>query len=331
VKLISLSTLCLAIPLSVFAKDAAAPGVYANIYTSKGKIVCKLEFEKAPLTVTNFVGLAEGTKTHSRNESKRFYDGLTFHRVEPNFVIQGGDPAGNGSGGPGYQFQNEVRPDLKHDKAGTLAMANAGPNTNGSQFYITLAPTPFLDGNYNVFGYTTEGMDVVKAIKVGDKIDSVRITRIGAKAKAFKATDESFQTIIQKGKSAETAKQKKAEADFHKLEKKAITTKSGLKYIVTQVGSGPKPAKGVSIKVHYTGTLVDGTKFDSSRDRNQPFDFAVGTGQVIAGWDEALLDMQKGERRTLIIPPNLAYGPEGRPPVIPANATLIFDVELLDF
>ena len=328
----SLALVCLALPLAVFAKDAAlAPGLYANIFTTKGKIVLKLEFEKAPLTVTNFVGLAEGSKTHNRTESKKFYDGLNFHRVEPGFVIQGGDPAGNGSGGPGYQFANEIVPTLKHDKEGVLAMANAGPNTNGSQFYITLGPAAFLDGHYSVFGSVMTGMDVVKAIVVGDKMDSVRITRVGAKAKAFKATEIAFQALIKNGVAKDEEKQKKSEVGFKALEKKATTTASGLKYIVIHPGNGPKPAAGTKVKVHYTGTLTDGTKFDSSRDRNQPFEFAVGTHQVIAGWDEALMDMNKGERRTIIIPPNLGYGANGAPPTIPPNATLVFDVELLDF
>ncbi len=328
----ALTLAALAIPLAAFSKGAdLPPGVYADIYTPKGVVVCKLEYEKAPITVMNFVGLAEGTKNHTRTDSRHFYDGLTFHRVEPGFVIQGGDPQGNGQGGPGYQFQNEISPDLKHDKPGVLAMANAGPNTNGSQFYITLAPTPFLDGKYNVFGSVVEGMDVVKNIQIGDRMDSVRIVRVGAKARAFKVTEEKFQALLKKGQGVDETKQKKNDANLQALEKKAVTTRSGLKYIVIHAGSGPKPARGTSITVHYTGTLVDGTKFDSSRDRNQPFVFTVGIGQVIPGWDEALLDMTKGERRTLIIPPSLGYGAAGMPPVIPPNATLIFDVELLDF
>ena len=341
-KLSRLALISLTLPLAVFAKGMA-PGVYADIYTPKGKIVCKLEFEKAPITVINFVGLAEGTKTHNRTASKLYFDGLNFHRVEPGFVIQGGDPAGNGSGGPGYQFTNEIDPTLKHDKEGTLAMANAGPNTNGSQFYITLAPTPPLDGSYSVFGYTVEGsMDIVKKIAVGDKIDSVRVERIGAKAKAFKATEEAFQAAIKnhdtfvaeqakKNEAALTGAKKKAADDYKKLLAKATTTASGLKYVVVTPGMGRKPTKGTKVKVHYTGTLIDGTKFDSSRDRNQPFEFTVGVGQVIPGWDEGLQDMNKGERRTLIIPPNLGYGANGAGGVIPPNATLIFDVELLDF
>jgi peptidylprolyl isomerase len=329
----TLATLGLALPLIAFSKGGPAlpPGLYADIYTSKGLIVCKLEFEKTPLTVANFVGLAEGTKTHNRAESKHFYDGLVFHRVIANFMIQGGDPQGNGTGGPGYQFPDEFEASLKHDHPGILSMANAGPGTNGSQFFITHVPTPHLDGKHTIFGHVVEGQEVVNAIAIGDKMDSVRIARVGAKAKAFKATETAFQTLLKKAGGESAKKQEKAEVGFKALEKKATTTLSGLKYIVTHSGNGVKPAKGTRIKVHYTGTLTDGTKFDSSRDRNQPFEFTVGEGQVIPGWDEGLLDMSKGERRTLIIPPNLAYGQNGAPPAIPPNATLIFDVELLDF
>lgn len=163
-------------------------GLYANIETSKGDILVFLEFQRAPLTVSNFVGLAEG-KIHNdaKPDGTPYYDGLNFHRVVPDFVIQGGDPNGNGEGGPGYDFKDEFHSDLKHDKAGILAMANAGPNTNGSQFYITLGPKPFLDGKYNVFGHVVQGQDVVSAIKQGDKINQVKIIRVGKEAKKFKA------------------------------------------------------------------------------------------------------------------------------------------------
>jgi peptidylprolyl isomerase len=165
-----------------------ADGMYAQIITSKGDILVFLEHEKAPLTVANFVGLAEGDiENKARKKGEPFYDGLTFHRVVPRFVVQGGDPNGNGTGGPGYKFKNEIVPSLKHDKPGTLAMANAGPNTNGSQFYITHVPTPHLNGGYNVFGHVMSGMDVVNAIKMGDEIKQVIIIRKGKSAKKFDA------------------------------------------------------------------------------------------------------------------------------------------------
>lgn len=322
----------LALPMVASAQEKPLPaGLYANVYTSKGLIVGKLEYEKTPLTVANFVGLAEGTKKHNRTGSKKFYDGLAFHRVIPNFMVQGGDPAGNGTGGPGYQFEDEIVESLKHDKPGIFSMANAGPGTNGSQIFITHVPTPWLDGKHTVFGRVVKGQDVVNAIKQGDRMDSVRIVRVGAAARAFKADDAAFEAIKKKKVELAADKEKAAAEALAELSKGAVETMSGLKFVVRKAGTGPKPTKGAMIKAHYTGKLVDGTKFDSSRDRGQPLEFSVGVGQVIAGWDEALLDMRKGEQRTLIIPPHLGYGERGAGGVIPPNATLIFDVELVDF
>lgn len=320
------------------AKDALPPGVYAEIYTPKGKILSQLEFEKAPLTVINFVGLAEGTKASNKPAGKGFYDGLTFHRVVPNFMIQGGDPQGTGTGGPGYQFGDEFDPTLRHDKPGIFSMANAGPGTNGSQFFITHGPTPHLNDKHSVFGHVVTGQDVVNAVVVGTVIDSIRIQRVGPKAKKFKADEAAFLAQQKKSAAAGEAKKKKEEeakkkmeAQTNELMKKATKTASGLMYIITQPGAGTKPASGANVKVHYAGRLTDGTEFDNSFKRGQPIAFRVGTGMVIPGWDEGIMLMQKGEKRTLIIPSNLAYGPDGRPPVIPQNATLIFDVELVEF
>jgi FKBP-type peptidyl-prolyl cis-trans isomerase len=327
-----------AAPSAAGPKEALAPGLYASIYKAKGKITTQLEYEKVPLTVTNFVGLAEGTKSSNKPAGTRFYDGLTFHRVVPNFMIQGGDPEGTGTGGPGYQFQDEFDPTLRHDRPGIMSMANAGPGTNGSQFFITHVPTPHLDDRHTIFGHVVEGQDVVNAVVVGTVIDSIRILRVGPKAKKFKADEAAFQAQLKKTAAANEAKkkkeeamQKKAEAATEALMKKATKTPSGLMYIVTAPGMGPKPAAGANVKVHYAGRLANGTEFDNSFKRGQPIDFKVGTGMVIPGWDEGIMLMQKGEKRTLIIPANLAYGPEGRPPVIPPNSTLIFDVELVDF
>jgi peptidyl-prolyl cis-trans isomerase A (cyclophilin A) len=319
-------------------QSALAPGLYAEFHTAKGKIITQLEFEKTPLTVINFVGLAEGAKASNKPAGTRFYDGLTFHRVVPNFMIQGGDPQGNGTGGPGYQFADEIDASLRHDKPGILSMANSGPATNGSQFFITHVPTPHLDGRHTVFGHVVQGQEVVDAVVVGTVMDSVRIVRVGPKAKNFKADEAAFQAQTKKNADLAAAKGKKEELERKKMEaateeliKKATATPTGLKYIVTRPGAGAKPASGASVKVHYAGRLTNGKEFDNSYKRGQPIDFKVGTGMVIPGWDEGIMLMQKGEKRTLIIPSNLAYGPSGRPPVIPENATLIFDVELVDF
>jgi peptidylprolyl isomerase len=328
-----LAALCL-IPFPSEAQAAQGPlgpGIYANVHTSKGLIVGELEFQKTPLTVANFVGLAEGTKKHNREGVKRFYDGLTFHRVIPNFMIQGGDPAGNGSGGPGYEFEDEIVPSLKHSGPGNFSMANSGPATNGSQFFITHVATTWLDGKHTVFGRVVEGQSVVNAVRNGDKIDSIRIVRVGAAAKAFKSDEAAFLAILKARVDAVAAKDKAAQATLKELEKGSKQMASGLRYVVRKEGMGAKPARGARVKAHYTGKLVNGTKFDSSRDRGAPFEFDVGMGQVIPGWDEAFLDMRKGEQRTLIIPPHLGYGDAGAGGVIPPGATLIFDVELVDF
>jgi len=315
--------------------QANGNGLFAELETSNGVILLQLEFGKTPLTVANFVGLAEGTIKHNRGEGVRFYDGLTFHRVEPNFVIQGGDPNANGTGGPGYQFADEIHPDLKHNSEGVLSMANAGPGTNGSQFFITLSATPHLDGRHAVFGKVVKGMDVVKSITRGDAIKKVCIVRSGKAAKEFKSDQQAFELY------ARQLAEKKGKAETEQLEtqKKIIaekygaakTTGSGICYIIDKPGNGKKPAPGQTVIVHYTGTLlIDGKKFDSSRDRNEPLDFHAGVGEVIQGWDETILDMQKGERRTVVLPPELAYGKRGAGGVIPPNAYLVFDIELLD-
>lgn len=161
-------------------------GIFAKIKTNKGMITVKLEYEKAPMTVANFVALAEGKMKNSvKGEGVAYYDGISFHRVIPDFMVQGGDPTGTGSGGPGYAFTDEIHPDLKHDRAGTMSMANAGPATNGSQFFITHKETSWLDGKHAVFGYVTEGQDVVNAIVGGDKMETVTIERVGKDAKAW--------------------------------------------------------------------------------------------------------------------------------------------------
>ncbi|MBZ9778279.1 peptidylprolyl isomerase [Psychroflexus sp. CAK8W] len=305
-------------------------GIYAHFNTEKGKIIVQLTFDKTPGTVGNFIGLAEGKIENSAKDlGTPYYDGLVFHRVIDNFMIQGGDPKGNGTGGPGYQFDDEIHPDLKHDRSGVLSMANAGPSTNGSQFFITHGATPWLDGKHTVFGYVVEGQDVVDSIEGKDKLNSVEIERVGDEAKAFDAV-KSFKKF--NASKAEREAELKAEAakKLDEISKGFKETESGLRYQIINEGSGVKPNKGQNVSVHYKGSLVDGTVFDSSYKRKQPIEFPVGAGHVIEGWDEGLLLLNKGTKAQFVIPPHLAYGDREVGGVIPANSILVFDLELVD-
>ena len=168
-------------------------GLYAELKTTRGTIVCQLHYQKTPMTVMNFVGLAQGKIPSTQAPGKPFYDGLIFHRVINNFMIQGGDPQGSGRGGPGYRFPDEIVPSLKHDTAGILSMANAGPSTNGSQFFITHNATPWLDGKHTVFGKVFQGQAVVNAIRQGDRIEKVTVVAVGEAAKQFKVDPVAFK------------------------------------------------------------------------------------------------------------------------------------------
>ena len=322
--------------LSIFAKNAVLDkaGLYAQCNTTKGQIIVQLFFKQTPLTVTNFVGLAQGKKDNTFKKNKPFYDGLIFHRVIPNFMIQGGDPLGNGTGGPGYKFADEIVKSLKHNSAGILSMANSGPATNGSQFFITHRATPWLDGKHTVFGKVVYGMAVVNKIKKGDKIVNLKIIRTGKDAENFQANEKSFQQLQTKTKSKTKSARKQELKHFHAYVKKnypqAKQTKSGLYFVVKKKGSGSRPNKGDLISAHYELKLTSSEKIIStSRKKNNPLSVAVGVGHVIKAWDEALLTMQVGERRILIAPYYLAYGEKGRPPIIPPKAALVFDMELL--
>ncbi len=304
-------------------------GLYATFNTTKGAITVQLELEKTPGTVGNFVALAEGNLENSaKPQGTPYYDGLKFHRVIQDFMIQGGCPQGTGSGNPGYKFDDEFHEDLKHDKPGVLSMANAGPGTNGSQFFITHVPTPWLDGNHTVFGHVIEGQDVVDAIAQGDTLETLEIKRIGAEAEAFNAI-EAFRTFEGAREKRIAEMKAEAEAELEKLASGFSKTESGLRYQIIQEGSGKKAEKGQTVSVHYKGQLVDGTVFDSSYKRNEPIDFALGVGQVIPGWDEGISLLKTGEKARFVIPSHLAYGSQGAGGVIPPNATLIFDVELV--
>lgn len=359
------------------ASTQAPEGIFATFETVKGRIVVQLEYKKTPLTVANFVSLAEGTNTavNPKYAGKPFYNGLKFHRVIADFMIQGGDPLGNGSGDPGYKFKDEFDPSLKHKSGGILSMANSGPGTNGSQFFITHKETPWLDGKHTVFGHVTSGMDVVNAIAQDDVIMEVKITRRGEEAKKFDAAKVFSNYFNNKGEEEKKATAAEAErkqkalleqaeakkaynekygsvmaqkvADLAKIRAQSTKTESGLEYKITK-GNGAKPAEGTTVYVNYTGYLEDGSLFDSSNEEinktygkfdemrasqngYQPFPFQMGNkGGLIAGFLEGLNLMSFGDKAVFFIPSNLGYGERGAGNVIPPNANIIFEVELLE-
>ena len=326
--------------LSAVETDAQqlGDGLFARITTNRGEIIVRLEFQRAPLTVCNFVALAEGRMDAARG--RRFYDGLSFHRVisrangdNQDFMIQGGCPLGNGRGGPGYSFPDEIDPGLRHDRPGVLSMANAGPNTNGSQFFITIAPAAHLDGRHTVFGYVVQGQNIVNSTRQGDRIQQITIIRNGQAATAFRADQDNFDRLRRELETAGARRvQAQRQADMNKINAdypNALQTSSGIRYIVQRQGTGAKPVPGRTVSVNYVGKLLDGTIFDDSVLRGRPFEFQVGTGRVIPGWDQTILDMQVGEKRLVIIPPELAYGDRPVEDIIPANSFLIFEMELV--
>jgi len=327
-------------------KSKLEHGIYAEFTTSKGIILIQLEFEKAPMTVANFVGLAEGKFTADTTEYKSpFYNGLKFHRVINDFMIQGGDPDGTGSGGPAHRFLDEIHPDLKHTGAGILSMANSGPNTNGSQFFITHKATPWLDGKHTVFGHVTAGLDVVNAIEQGDVMSEVKIIRKGRLARKWKASKQ-YATVMEVYKKKEEAriaqyakiaamtKDEYSTYMYQEVKKdfpNAQMSNSGLVYIIEKNGVGPKPTQGAKMSIHYTGTFrKSGEKFDSSVDRGQPMNFEFLKQRMVPGFEEGISLLSKGGKAKIIIPYYAAYGAEGRPGAIPPYSDLVFDIETVD-
>ncbi len=328
-------------------KQKLEKGMYAEFTTSKGVILIQLEFEKTPMTVANFVGLAEGkfTVEDSIKYTTPFYNGLKFHRVIADFMIQGGDPDGNGSGGPKHRFYDEIDPTLKHIGPGILSMANSGPNTNGSQFFITHKETPWLDGKHTVFGHVISGQDVVNAIAQDDVMTAVKIIRVGKVAKKWNATEQ-FAAVNNKLKIAD--REAKAEmakiasmsqeeysafmlAEIQKIYPEAKQSPSGLVYIIENEGTGAKPAEGSKCSVHYKGTFrKSGDKFDSSYDRNTPMDFQYKVQRMVTGFEEGIGMIAKGGKAKLIIPYYAAYGAQGRPGAIPPYSDLVFDIEMVN-
>jgi cyclophilin family peptidyl-prolyl cis-trans isomerase len=338
-------------------------GVYAEFITNKGTFVAKLHNEQTPLTVANFVALAEGTNemVDSTYKGKPFYDGLIFHRIIKDFMIQGGDPKGDGSGNPGYRFPDEIVDSLKHNKKGILSMANSGPGTNGSQFFITLKETPWLDGRHTVFGEIVKGQEVVDSLgnvattKPGDKpIDVVTLQKVNiintsnSKISSFKVEMEKIE-LAKKEKETRVAKiAEETAAAFEELKGQAEELPSGVKIYFNHKGDGPKPNEGDKILMNYAGYLSNGSLFDSNiRETEEKFemlnpdkiarngyaptpsDYSV-EAKLIPGFREGLLALSVGDTATIFIPSHLAYGEQGAGQVIPPNSDLIFELSITE-
>lgn len=342
-------------------------GLYAEIETNKGSIILALDYKKAPVTVANFITLTEGENQFITNDTlkgKPFYNGLKFHRVIKDFMIQGGDPLGTGSGDTGYKFKDEIT-DLRFDKGGILAMANNGPGTNSSQFFITHLETPWLDGKHTIFGHVVDyNLEVVNKIEQDDFIKSVTIIRNGEEAKKFDAKKTFYdyfrvESESQKQKVAAEAKAKaeynakyKAVCDqkvasFTELKNKSTKTATGLQYVITEKSGSKKPAAGSTIYIHYAGFLENGTLFDTSIEEVSktfgtfdparaaakqyiPIPFQAGKKDgLIPGFIEGLEKMSIGDKAVLFIPSHLAYGEAGAGDVIPPNTNIIFEIELM--
>lgn len=327
-------------------------GIYADLNTNKGRITLKLDYQNVPMTVSNFVGLAEGTiKNSALPEGKPYFNGSIWHRVVPGHVIQAGKPNINDTiEGPGYEFPNEIYTKLSHNKAGMVGMANAGPHTNGSQFYITLADRSYLDGNYTLFGWVEEGMDVVYKIVQGDTIKNVSIVRIGEKANKFKPNTESFNKMVEEAKQkvkADNEKQKKLEEEIIKKEySKTILLNNGIRYSILKEGY-VKINSGEKVQVIYRGKILgkDISFVSTSEngkannlDKAEVFEYEIGKTKINDGLDLMIQEMKIGEKRLIIIPANLAFGERGfygktipnkKRLVISPNSTLVYEVELL--
>jgi len=342
-------------------------GLYAEFNTNKGSFVAELYFQETPITVANFVSLAEG-KTHKMLDSafqkKKYYDGLIFHRVIKDFMIQGGDPSGTGTGNPGYVFPDEIVDSLSHDSKGKLSMANAGPGTNGSQFFITLNETPWLDGKHTIFGNVVQGLEVIDSIGQvptagADKpvkdvvIKTLNIIRKGKAAKDFDAPKVFEAKLAEaKAKQEESTKiqdaAKKGNAEkFEAFKADVVELESGLKIHFLNKADGTKPKAGDMVQVHYAGYFSDGTLFDTSIEEvavnagifNQQRKDQVGykpmlvpygpEAQMIPGFKEGMQQMNVGDKAILYIPAHLAYGERGAGNVIPPNTDLIFELEMM--
>ena len=318
---------------------ALEDGLYADIQTNKGDILLKLHAKEVPMTVANFVSLIEGDnpKLVDSLQGKKFYDGIKFHRVIKDFMVQSGDPLGTGAGNAGYKFADEFPTDsiggliYKHDSKGVLSMANSGPKTNSSQFFITHKATPWLDRKHSVFGKVEVGLNIVDSIAKNDVINTIDIIRIGSFAKNFNAPkvfETELANVEVKAKEYQE-KLAKLKEEFLKSKgkDKAVKTDSGLRILEINKGKGKKFNRAIPATMHYTVSLADG-KLIQSTEGKDPFGFTLDKQPMIAGVTEALLEMREGDKSRLFIPYYLGYGEKTYGP-FPAKSDIVFDLELV--
>ena len=358
--------------LLVACKSAKYPnlkdGLYADIQTNHGDMLAELYYKATPGTVANFVSLAEGTNTYVADslKGKRYYDGTKSHRVIKNFMLQAGDRTATGMGDPGYKFADEFVDTLTFTKKGQLAMANSGPATNGSQFFITEKATKWLNFRHAIFGQVIQGEDVISKItdeQTSEKdsrpknpviIKKVEIIRVGKDAQKWdapKVFDAFMKEQNAKAQKLESQREKNL-AVMAEQEAKAVAQPSGIKILKLKEGNGVKPQIGSDVLVNYagflraTGDLFDtniaeiareNDAYDAARAADPQYGYIPYTWQyspevgLIAGFKEALLSMKVGDRIRVFIPSALAYGKEGFDNgVIPPDADLMFEIEIVD-
>jgi peptidylprolyl isomerase len=324
-----------AILWSFGSPEEMAPGLYADISTNRGNLLFLLDYEGVPLTVTNFCGLAEGTLPNSyRNPGEPFFDGLAFYREAPDYALFSGDPTDSGEGGPGYTIPRETGTAFSAASPGTLMMDGFSSEASGSRFFITMTADAFLDTKFTAFGQMVDGTNTLKKLKKGDVVKSVKIIRIGDASENILFDRETFDRYYLATREAEITNLRQSDpllaGAIENLGSSMVKTPTGIYYTVIKSGEGKTPGGGDQVSMHYTGTLLDGTVFDGSRDRGQTFDFVLGKDGVIPGWIEMVTGMNTGEIRMAVIPPMLAYGSQGAGPIKP-NSWLVFEMELVSF
>jgi len=357
--------------LLVACKSAKYPnlkdGLYADIQTNYGDMLAELYYKTTPGTVANFVSLAEGTNTYVADslKGKRYYDGTKSHRVIKNFMLQAGDRTATGEGDPGYKFADEFVDTLRYTRKGQLGMANSGPATNGSQFFITEVATDWLNFRHTIFGQVIQGEDVISkitSVKTGaqdrpvdpvviKKVEIIRVGKAAQKWDAPKVFDAFMKEQNAKAQKLESQKEKNL-AVMAEQEAKAVAQPSGIKILKLKEGNGVKPQIGSDVLVNYAGFLrATGDLFDTNiaeiAKENDAYDAARAADPqygyipyawkyspevgLIAGFKEALLSMKVGDKIRVFIPSALAYGKQGfGNGVIPPDADLMFEIEIVD-